>query len=190
MLVWLRRIMWIGLLGGAGIAGYTVWQRRSDESRHTPEWPPLAPAGDAGAPPVAPGPATTPVESVEEPVDAPGRPGATSSAPDSATLSTGTSTSAPDSTPTGGDGTADENVVRPLADAPDADEPVDEPSAPPPTWVPPIGGECPDGYPVKANESSGIYHVPGGRFYARTNPERCYASTDAAEADGYRAAKS
>jgi micrococcal nuclease len=58
------------------------------------------------------------------------------------------------------------------------------------TWVVPIDGECPEGYPVKANVKSGIYHVPGGRFYARGNPDRCYVSAAAAEADGYRAAKS
>ena len=53
----------------------------------------------------------------------------------------------------------------------------------------PVDGECPDGYPVKANDNSGIYHVPGGRFYGRTVPERCYARAEDAEADGYRAAK-
>jgi hypothetical protein len=57
------------------------------------------------------------------------------------------------------------------------------------TWVAPVDGACPEGYPVKANDNSGIYHVPGGRFYERTVPERCYARTDDAEADGYRAAK-
>ena len=56
-------------------------------------------------------------------------------------------------------------------------------------WVEPVDGTCPDGFPIKANDNSRIYHVPGGRFYARTVPERCYATTDDAEADGYRAAK-
>lgn len=59
----------------------------------------------------------------------------------------------------------------------------------PPQWVAPIDGACPDGYPIKANDNSRIYHVPGGRFYDRTVPERCYAEADAAAADGYRAAK-
>ena len=61
--------------------------------------------------------------------------------------------------------------------------------ASPRNWVPPVNGKCPEGYPVKANDNSGIYHVPGGRFYARTVAERCYANADAAIADGYRAAK-
>jgi hypothetical protein len=56
-------------------------------------------------------------------------------------------------------------------------------------WAEPVDGGCPDGYPIKANTSSKIFHVPGGRSYARTVPERCYATADDAEADGYRAAK-
>ena len=47
----------------------------------------------------------------------------------------------------------------------------------------------PDGFPVKVKESSGIYHLPGGRFYDRTKPDRWYATADAAEADGYRRSK-
>ena len=50
-------------------------------------------------------------------------------------------------------------------------------------------GACPSGYPVKANHTSRIYHVPGGQFYERTVPERCYTDPQAAEADGYRAAR-
>lgn len=57
------------------------------------------------------------------------------------------------------------------------------------TWVEPVDGACPDGYPIKANDNSGIFHVPGGRFYDRTVPERCYADAADAEADGYRRAK-
>jgi micrococcal nuclease len=56
-------------------------------------------------------------------------------------------------------------------------------------WVAPVGGTCPDGYPIKANNNSGIFHVPGGRFYDRTVAERCYANADDAVADGYRPAK-
>ena len=56
-------------------------------------------------------------------------------------------------------------------------------------WVLPVDGECPPGYPVKANDNSGIYHLPGGRSYERTVAERCYATAEAAEADGYRQSK-
>ncbi len=67
----------------------------------------------------------------------------------------------------------------------DAPAPI-EPVA---TWVAPADGGCPGGYPIKAKESSGIYHRPGGLSYERTNPDRCYADEATAEADGFRAAK-
>jgi hypothetical protein len=77
---------------------------------------------------------------------------------------------------------------------------TEAPATPPSTDDPAVGtvapwragnadGSTPDGFPVKAKESSGIYHVPGGRFYDRTKPDRCYATADAAEADGYRRSK-
>ena len=56
-------------------------------------------------------------------------------------------------------------------------------------WVEPVDGACPISHPIKGNDSSKIFHLPGGRSYDRTKPERCYASADAALADGYRAAK-
>jgi hypothetical protein len=64
-----------------------------------------------------------------------------------------------------------------------------EPSVPPPRWVDAVDGGCPASHPVKAKVGSGIYHLPGGQFYERTRPERCYTDAAAAEADGYRAAK-
>jgi len=56
-------------------------------------------------------------------------------------------------------------------------------------WVLPKDGTCPEGYPVKAKVASRIYHVPGGTSYARTSPDRCYATPADAEADGFRPAK-
>jgi hypothetical protein len=61
-------------------------------------------------------------------------------------------------------------------------------SAAEPVWLPPVDGECPDGYPVKVAKS-GIYHLPGGRSYDRTHPQRCYARAEDADGDGYRRAK-
>jgi hypothetical protein len=59
------------------------------------------------------------------------------------------------------------------------------------TWMRPAAdGATPDGFPVKVKVSSGIFHVPGGRFYERTTADRCYPSAAAAEADGYRPSKS
>lgn len=64
------------------------------------------------------------------------------------------------------------------------------PTAAAETWQPALHhGSAPGSHPVKVKESSGIYHVPGGRFYDRTNADRYYATTDAAEADGYRRSK-
>jgi micrococcal nuclease len=50
---------------------------------------------------------------------------------------------------------------------------------------------CPATHPIKGNFTtySGepcIHHVPGGRFYGRTKPERCYATEDDARRDGCR----
>ena len=56
-------------------------------------------------------------------------------------------------------------------------------------WVAPVDGAAPDGYPIKVNSKSGIFHVPGGRSYERTAADRCYESAADAEADGYRQAK-
>ncbi|MFC8731640.1 hypothetical protein ACFT5B_04195 [Luteimicrobium sp. NPDC057192] len=48
---------------------------------------------------------------------------------------------------------------------------------------------CPSWAPIKGNADSGIYHVPGGRWYSRTKPEICFTTTAAARAAGYRASK-
>ncbi len=56
-------------------------------------------------------------------------------------------------------------------------------------WVEPNSATCPASHPVKGKLSSGIYHVPGGFSYDRTNPDRCYVDATAAEADGLRPAK-
>ena len=147
MLRWIRRLIWIGLIGGVGAAAYTVWHRRQLE-RPAQDWSgddavPLRLVGDEPR-----GAATTFTPLADDP------------SPNDAPLV--------DATP---DDTAAEDD-------------------PPSTWVAPVDGACPSGYPIKGNSNSLIYHVPGGRFYDRTVPERCYASAADAEADGYRAAKS
>lgn len=45
---------------------------------------------------------------------------------------------------------------------------------------------CPWWAPIKGNRSSMIYHVPGGQFYDRTNPEECFTTEAAAIGAGYR----
>jgi hypothetical protein len=57
------------------------------------------------------------------------------------------------------------------------------------TWIEPEHGACPTTHPVKAKLASGIFHVPGGANYDRTNADRCYLSAEAAESDGLRPSK-
>lgn len=70
--------------------------------------------------------------------------------------------------------------------APLPSTPQGGPGAPPQdAWT------CPISHPNKGNFTtySGercIYHVPGGQFYGRTKPERCYATGDEAVRDGCR----
>ncbi len=78
------------------------------------------------------------------------------------------------------------------SEAPSIEEPSDGSAAPPPPgqWVEPTEtGGCPISHPVKVKLRSGIYHVPNGAPYDRTNADRCYADAATAEADGYRASK-
>jgi micrococcal nuclease len=74
----------------------------------------------------------------------------------------------------------------PIPDVPPA------PAAPrlePTASIPPVSGNsCPPNAPIKGNQS-GIYHVPGGGFYDRTNPEECFANEAEAQAAGYRASR-
>ena len=49
--------------------------------------------------------------------------------------------------------------------------------------------DCPEEFPIKGNESSGIYHVPGSASYEGTVPEICFDSIDTAAANGFRAAR-
>jgi len=46
--------------------------------------------------------------------------------------------------------------------------------------------EQPDGFPIKGNASSKLYHVPGTSFYNRTVAEVWFASEEAAEAAGFQ----
>ena len=48
----------------------------------------------------------------------------------------------------------------------------------------PDGGQ-PDGFPVKGNDDSKLYHVPGSAFYDRTVAEVWFATADDAEAAGF-----
>jgi large subunit ribosomal protein L4 len=73
-----------------------------------------------------------------------------------------------------------------------ADVPKDDSAAdaePETTWagsVKAIGGDAPEGYEIKGNASSMLYHVPGSAFYERTDAEFWFATTDDAEAAGFQ----
>lgn len=49
--------------------------------------------------------------------------------------------------------------------------------------------ECPAGFPIKGNGRSRLYHMPEGFAYARTKPEVCFRTPEAAEQAGFRRAK-
>lgn len=46
-------------------------------------------------------------------------------------------------------------------------------------------GSQPEGYPIKGNADSMLYHVPGSRFYDQTVAEVWFATAEAAEAAGF-----
>jgi hypothetical protein len=49
--------------------------------------------------------------------------------------------------------------------------------------------ECPPGFPIKGNQHSMLYHDVKSRSYARTTAEFCFATPEAAQAAGFRAAR-
>jgi hypothetical protein len=52
----------------------------------------------------------------------------------------------------------------------------------------PVAGQCDAAFPVKGNVTENrIYHLPGSTYYERTYAEFCFASTEAAQAAGFRA---
>lgn len=60
-----------------------------------------------------------------------------------------------------------------------------------PEHAAPVGRDCPVGYPLKGKGkgTTRLYHVPGGAWYPRVAPDRCFATEAAARAAGYRRAR-
>jgi len=56
----------------------------------------------------------------------------------------------------------------------------------PQSHAPLADGSQPEGFPVKGNEDSMLYHVPGSSFYARTVAEVWFTDAAAAEAAGFQ----
>jgi hypothetical protein len=94
----------------------------------------------------------------------------------------------PRSEPAGGSHPSERVAAQPTA-APPGSEPEPTHASNGAAWVEPDGGACPATHPVKAKLASGIFHVPGGANYERTNADRCYLTAEAAESDGLRPAK-
>jgi hypothetical protein len=158
----LRRSLWIVSIGAVGGGAYAFWRDRSSPNPPGPaEWPPL-PTQAAGT-------------AANVRTDTSSANSATSSAPSGATTTSNAT----------GTTHATSSIVNALVDAPEARS-----AAGSGNWVLPLDdGSCPTSHPIKANDNSGIFHVPEGRFYARTKAERCYTTAEAALADGYRQAK-
>lgn len=169
---WLRKLLVLGGLA-AGVAKVVSGGRGGSGGSSGP--------GGSGRPAPTGGP-SSPTRSASVTPPRPERETAASSAPANAARSLVSVPALPDSDGSGDD-VADVADVTPATSA-------GATSTGERTWADPMnGGGCPPGYPIKANEKSGIYHVPDGRFYQRTAADRCYATADGAEADGYRLAK-
>jgi large subunit ribosomal protein L4 len=77
---------------------------------------------------------------------------------------------------------AEQNVaIKKKADPDPAEAPFG-----PESHLPLPDGEQPEGFPVKGNADSMLYHVPDSAFYDRTVAEVWFASADAAEAAGFK----
>jgi hypothetical protein len=83
------------------------------------------------------------------------------------------------------------DIVRAVSDeaAVEVEESVSDDEHPygPGSHAAPEDGSQPDGFPIKGNADSMLYHVPGSSFYARTEAEVWFASAEAAEAAGFSA---
>jgi large subunit ribosomal protein L4 len=55
----------------------------------------------------------------------------------------------------------------------------------PDSHAPLADGSQPEGFPIKGNADSMLYHVPGSSFYARTVAEVWFTTAEAAEAAGF-----
>ncbi|MEY2581126.1 MAG: large subunit ribosomal protein [Ilumatobacteraceae bacterium] len=67
-----------------------------------------------------------------------------------------------------------------------SDEASDEREVPAGAVVATEDGEAPEGYEIKGNADSLLYHLPGTPFYDRTVPEFWFATAEDAEAAGFQ----
>ena len=90
----------------------------------------------------------------------------------------------PIATATAAKGSAKESETIGLEKAPSS-EPDEGPFGPN-SHLPLADGSQPDGFPIKGNEDSMLYHVPGSSFYARTVAEVWFTTAYAAEQAGFQ----
>jgi large subunit ribosomal protein L4 len=76
-------------------------------------------------------------------------------------------------------------AAAPAAAEGEVDEVDDEHPYGPDSHAPLADGSQPEGFPVKGNADSMLYHLPGSSFYARTVAEVWFATAEAAEAAGF-----
>ena len=72
-------------------------------------------------------------------------------------------------------------------DASDAADGADSAPAWPGSAAPLADGSAPDGFEIKGNADSMLYHVPGGRYYNQTVAEVWFDTADNAEVAGFSA---
>jgi hypothetical protein len=73
------------------------------------------------------------------------------------------------------------------ADPPDISAPLLPADPSVPDYLEGTGSSVPpEGYPVKGNRRSGIYHIPGDLAYERTVPTLWFRTPEAAERAGFR----
>ena len=90
----------------------------------------------------------------------------------------------------GGHAGADEADEADAADAADAAEGAEAKELPAGAAAPLADGSAPEGYTVKGNADSGLYHEPDGRWYDATVAEFWFKTAADAEAAGFRKAGS
>jgi len=77
-------------------------------------------------------------------------------------------------------------VPQSVVEAPAGESSEDEHPFGADSHAPLADGSQPEGFPVKGNEDSMLYHVPGSSFYARTVAEVWFTTAEAAAAAGFQ----
>ena len=103
----------------------------------------------------------------------------------------------PEETPAADEGAVDvtevvaDDVADEVVEAEEAEDieelAAEETELPEGAVLPPEDGSVPEGYPIKGNANSMLYHQPGGRYYDVTIAEVFFDTPEHAEAAGYSA---